>query len=177
MLHGRRAVHVGSHKYGAPPHLLQFSGEFGGRGGFARTLQAHQKKRCRRLPIQVKRRVLRAHEGCQFVANNLHHLLAGRQAAHDFLADTLLAHALHEVFDDLEIDVRFQKRQPDFARCLLDVGFRQLAAAAQAREYSVQFCRQGFKHGASRGLQTRVRYSSEAKLLCFPALRSSSVAP
>ena len=97
--------------------------------------------------------MLRAHERRQFVADDLHHLLARRQAAHDVLSEGLLTNPLHKVLDDLKVDVRFQERQPDFARRLLDVGFRQLAAPAQMGKNAVEFCGKGFKHAASLGLQ------------------------
>ena len=100
--------------------------------------------------------MLRSHERRQFIADNFHHLLARRQAAHDVLSEGLLTHPLHKVLDDLKVDVRFQKRQPDFARRLFDVGFRQPAASAQVGKNAVEFCRKGFKHTASSGIRRSV---------------------
>ena len=59
-------------------------------------------------------------------------LLVGRQAAQHFLVDGAIAHAIDEGLDDLEVDVRFEQRHPDFAERQLDRLFGEPSLAADA---------------------------------------------
>ena len=45
--------------------------------------------------------------------DDLHDLLAGRDALQHVLAERALAHLSYEVLDDLEVDVRLEQREPD----------------------------------------------------------------
>ena len=57
----------------------------------------------------------------QLVAHDLDDLLDRRQALQDGLLGRLVANAIDERLDDLEVDVGFEQRQPDFAQRRLDV--------------------------------------------------------
>ena len=61
----------------------------------------------------------------QLVANDLDDLLARRQALQDRLIHRAIAHAIDERLDDLEVDVGFEQRQPDFAEGVLDGRLRE----------------------------------------------------
>jgi hypothetical protein len=57
-----------------------------------------------------------------------------------------LAHCSHKIFDNLEVDIRFQQRQPDFTHGFLDVLFRKPSTTTQLLENSVKFLCQGIEH-------------------------------
>ena len=63
--------------------------------------------------------------------DDLHDLLARVEALQDVLAGCALAHLCDEVFDDLEVDVGLEQRQPDLAHRLRD---RLLVEATLAPE-------------------------------------------
>ena len=103
--------------------LLQPFREFSGRRCFTGTLQTDEHDDRRRLRREIDPDVRPAEHLDQFVANDLHDLLAGTQALQHFLAQRLGLHGVGELLDDLEIDVRFQQRDPDFFQRLFDVQF------------------------------------------------------
>ena len=72
-------------------------------------------------------RLALAHQLRQLVVDDLHDLLAGRQALEDLLAERLLAHARDEVADDGEVDVGLEQREPDLAHRARDRLFVELA--------------------------------------------------
>ena len=72
-----------------------------------------------------------AEERHHLVADDLDDLLRRRQAAQDVLPHRPVADAIDERLDDLEIDVRFEQRQPNLAQRGLDVVFGQPAFAAK----------------------------------------------
>ena len=78
--------------------------------------------------------------------NDLDDLLRGRHALHDLHAERGLAHAIHEFLDDLEVDVGFKKRESDFTKSVLDIGFRELSATAEIAEHAGESVCQAFKH-------------------------------
>ena len=54
----------------------------------------------------------------QFVAHDLDDLLAGRERGQHFLAHGFGLDAVDQLFDDFEVDVGFEQRQPNFAQRL-----------------------------------------------------------
>ena len=87
----------------------------------------------------------------QFIANDLDHLLGGRERGQHFLAERLLADVVDQLFYDLEVDVGFQQRHTNFFQRLADVFFGQRALPAQVLECTLKFICQVFKH--SSGIQ------------------------
>ena len=67
-------------------------------------------------------------------------MLCRRQALEHLVADRLHADPLDERLDDAEVDVRFEQRQPDFAKRRLDVLRRQPSLATQGLEDILQAC-------------------------------------
>ncbi len=66
--------------------------------------------------------------------DDLHDLLAGREALQHLLAERALAHALDERADDLEVDVGFEQGEADLAHRARDRLVVELAALAQVAE-------------------------------------------
>jgi len=108
-------------------------GQLARHGRLARALQAdeHDNRRRLRPQVQPPRFAQRPH---QFVVDDLDHLLARRQAAHHFLADSAFAHAANELLHHLEVDVSLQQRQAHLAHGDVDVALGQLAALLQVVE-------------------------------------------
>ncbi len=93
----------------------------------------------RRLGGEVEARGVFAEQRNQFVADDLDHLLGGRERGEHFAADGLLADVLDEVGDDLEVDVGFEQSDADLAQSFGDVFFGERALAAKALEDALQF--------------------------------------
>ena len=74
-----------------------------------------------------------AEERHHLVADDLDDLLRRRQAAQHVLPHRPVAHAVDERLDDLEVDVRFEQREPNLAQRRLD---RSRASAASRRAAS-----------------------------------------
>ena len=70
--------------------------------------------------------------------DDLHDLLARRQALRDVLADRALAHGLDEVLDDLEVDVRLEQREADLAHRARDRFVVERAALPQVAEGALE---------------------------------------
>ena len=83
----------------------------------------------------------------QLVVDDLHHLLAGRQALEDVLAERALADARDEVADDVEVDVGLEQREADLAHRARDRLVVELAALAQIAESSAEALGEGVEHG------------------------------
>ena len=62
-----------------------------------------------------------------------------------------IAHAIDERLDDLEVDVRFEQREPDLAQRGLDVLRRQPGLAPKRLENVLEACAEGVKHGQLAG--------------------------
>ena len=63
--------------------------------------------------------------------DDLHDLLAGREALQHLLAERALAHVSDEVADDLEVDIGLEQREPDLAHGARDLLFVELPALAE----------------------------------------------
>ena len=96
----------------------------------------------------MERAVARRQERDELVVDDLHDLLAGRQAGEDVGPDRPLADARDEVLDDLEVDVRLEQRQADLAHRGIDVGLADPAAAGQGAERLAQPLAEGVEHGS-----------------------------
>ena len=66
--------------------------------------------------------------------DDLHDLLAGREALQDVGAERALADARHELLDHLEVDVRLEQREPDLTHRARDRLLVEAAAAAEVAE-------------------------------------------
>ena len=88
-----------------------------------------------------------AEERQHLVAHDAHDLLVGRQAFEHFLVDGPIADAIDERLDDLEVDVRFEQRHPDFPERQLDGLFREPAPSANVAENVLQPVGKRLEHG------------------------------
>jgi hypothetical protein len=146
LLDGRRAVHVRRHQQGAAARALKVQGQLGAGGGLARSLKADHHDHPGRPAGKVQLGLGTAHQGRQLLVDDLDHLLAGGQAVHDLLAHRAFADALHEVLDNLIVDVGLQQGHAHFAEAFLDVGLREFSAPAKLAERLVQLVGKIVKH-------------------------------
>ncbi len=70
--------------------------------------------------------------------DDLHHLLAGRQALEHVLAERAFAHAGDEIADDVEVDVGLEQREPDLPHRARDRFLVEPAALPQVAENTAQ---------------------------------------
>ena len=87
-----------------------------------------------------------AHQRGQLVVDDLHDLLAGREALQDVLADRALADARDEIPHDLEVDVGLEQREPDLAHRARDRLLVEHAATAQVAERMLKLVRERVEH-------------------------------
>ncbi len=97
--------------------------------------------------------------------DDLDHLLGRAHALERFLSQTFLAHAFHKVFDDLEVNVRFQKRQPHFAQTGLHVFFGELTAPAERAEYAGKSVGKALEHEYPASAATPLQEAAATKRL------------
>jgi hypothetical protein len=95
-------------------------------------------------PAQVARLAEDLHE---FIVEDFHDLLAGRDGAQHLRTDGLRLHGGDEVFGDLEIDIGLQQRHADVLHRIGDVGFADLGLAAELLEGEFEFFSEGGEHG------------------------------
>ena len=107
------ALEVRGDERGLAAFLAQQQRELRRGGRLAGALEAGEQDHRRRPPGERELRRARAHQRGQLLVDDLHDLLAGRQALGDVLADGPLAHLLDEVLDDLEVDVGLEQREAD----------------------------------------------------------------
>ncbi len=84
--------------------------------------------------------------------DDLHDLLARRQALADVLPERALAHVRDEVLDYAEVDVGLEQRKPHLAHRARDRLLVEDAAPAQVAERALELVRQGVEHRRSRVL-------------------------
>ena len=73
--------------------------------------------------------------------------LSRGQAPEDFFTQRPLPDPGDEVLDDLEMDVRFQQRQPDLAEPLPDVRFREMPLPPELPEDPLKLLGKPLEHG------------------------------
>ena len=112
------------------PELGDVAGELGGAGRLAGALEADERDDGG-VAGEVEAAVAGGEERGELLVDDLDDLLAGVEAAEDFLADRALLDARDELLDDLEVDVGLEQRQPDFAHGGVDVGLADPAAAGE----------------------------------------------
>ena len=83
-------------------------------------------------------RLALAHQRRQLLVDDLHDLLARRQALEHLLAERPLAHARDEVADDGEVDVGLEQREADLAHRARDRLLVEPALLAQVAEDALQ---------------------------------------
>jgi len=82
----------------------------------------------------------------EFVVDDLYDLLGGRERCRDFFADGAGADVLHEVGDDVEVNVGLEEGEADLAEGVGDVFVGDGALAAEGLEGTLEFVAEVFKH-------------------------------
>ncbi len=145
LIRGGRPVRVRGDEDRPTALLDHVAGQLGGAGRLARALQADEHDDGR-IPRQMEGSIAGGQERDQLLVDDLHDLLAGGQAVEDLGAGRALAHAGHEVLDDLEVDVRLEQRQAHLAHGGIDVGLADSPAARQGTEGLAQPLAQRVEH-------------------------------
>ena len=138
LVDGRGTLQIGRDEAGLTALLAQQERELGRGGGLARPLQAREQDHGRRPGREGEARVAGAHQRGELVVDDLHDLLAGRDALQHLLAERLLAHARDEVLDDVEVDVGLQQGQADLPHRARNRLFVEPPALAQIAESALE---------------------------------------
>jgi hypothetical protein len=101
----------------------------------------------RRLALQLELRRTTAHQLRQLVVNDLHDLLARRQALRHLGAQRTLLDGRDELLDHVEVDVRLEQGEADLAHRSRDVVLAQASARAEVAERVAESVGEGVKHG------------------------------
>src|SRR5581483_1385420 len=117
-----------------------------GSGCFTGTLQSGHEHDSRWLRSKLYSRGIFAENLDELVANDLDDLLAGRKGCHHLLADGFRLHLVDELLYHFEIDVGFEKGQPQLAQRLLHVLFVENSLPAQGFEGSLKAFLKVLKH-------------------------------
>ena len=99
-----------------------------------------------RPPGEGELRAALAHDGGQLLVDDLHDLLAGREALRDLGAGRALLHLGDEVLDDLEVDVGLEQGETDLAHGPREVLLGEDATPPQVAESGLQLVGKGVKH-------------------------------
>jgi hypothetical protein len=155
LLDGRRALQVAGHERGLHALLDEQVRELARGGRLARALQAAEQDHGRRLGRERELGAGRAEQLRELLVDDLHDLLAGRQAPEHLLADRALAHCADERLDDAEVDVGLEQGEADLAHRAIDVLLAERAARAEVAEGGLQFVGKRLEHAgrmvAARG--------------------------
>jgi hypothetical protein len=142
----RWAVRVGRHEQRPATLVLEMPGQLGRGGGLSRALQADEQHDCGRAG-QAESAIARGKQPDEFLVDDLHDLLAGRQALEDLRTGRALTNPGDEVLHHLEVDVGLQERQPNLAHGGVDVCRADPTAAREGAEGVAQPLAQSVEHG------------------------------
>ena len=117
------------------------------RGRLARALEAGEQDHRRRPARERELRAPLPHQLGQLLVDDLHDLLAGRQALQHLGAERACLHAHEELLDDLEVDVGLEQREADLAQRLVEILLGEDPAVAQARENALELVGERVEHG------------------------------
>ena len=144
LLDGGGTVHIAGGQEGPLALLFHQARQLGAVGGLAGALKAHQHDNGGGGGGDGQFAAA-AHEGGQFLIDDLYNHLGGGEGFHHVLAHGPLGDRGHKAFNHLEIDVRLQKGHFDLLHGLLHIGLGQTALAPQALEHGGQLIGETFK--------------------------------
>ena len=147
LVDGGRALQVGRDQGGMLARLAQPEGELGGGGRLAGALEAREQDHGGRTSGEGEIGAPGAHEGRELLVHDLDHLLAGREALQDVLADRPRLHRGDEVLDDREVDVRFEQGEAHLAHGPRDGLLVELLATPKVAECRLELVGEGVEHG------------------------------
>ena len=134
LLDGGGTAHVRRHHHRVAALALEPASQLARGGRLARALQAEQQHDPRLRRVLLQAALGAGKERQQLVADDLHDLLRGRQAAQHGLVHGAVADAVDEGLDDVEVDVGLEQRQTDFAQDVFDLRLGQPHLAPQGGE-------------------------------------------
>ena len=146
LLDRRRPPHVGRHEQRVASLRFQPASQLAARRRLARALQAEHQQDAWPAIGRLKSALRVAEQRQHLVADNADDLLARRQASEDLLIDRPIAHPIDEGLDDLEVDVGFEQRQPDFPEGGLDRRLGETGLAADRPENVLQAIAERVEH-------------------------------
>ena len=114
--------------------FFQQLGDFGGAGGFTRTLQTDHHDHDRRRCHQIEFRRAAAKHFDQRIIDDLDNLLARRDRTQHRLANGKFGNIIDKAANDGQCNVCFEQRDAHFAHSCAHVFFVQRATATQAIE-------------------------------------------
>ena len=138
-------MQVARDQHGTAPLFLEQLGQLGGRGCFARAVEADHHDPARLVELQGFG--VSSEQRRQLIVEDFDDLLPGRDAAQHFLAERLLAHAGDERLGHLEMHVCFQQRETHLTHRVGNVGLADGTMAAQVLEDVLQLVAELGKHG------------------------------
>lgn len=109
------------------------------------TLKAHHHDDAGLRAAQVQFGGFAAEQGNEFVMHSFDKLLRGGQAFFDFLTEHALTHTLHELLDDLEVDVGFQQGKTHLAQAIADIFLGELRPGRSGSETRWTTCQINFR--------------------------------
>ena len=133
----RRTLKIGRHQERPSALRLEVVGELGRSGGLARPLQSHDKDH-ERWRGRLERSVGLSESCDQLLVDDLYDLLARSQALGNLGPDRPGPHTFEKLADNADIDIGFEKCEPDLAQRSIDVGLPQPSLAADPAEYPVE---------------------------------------
>ena len=132
LLDRRRALKVAGDERRSLPFLAQEERELRRRRRLPRPLESGEEDHGRRSS-ESQPRVARAHERGELLVDDLHDLLARREALEHVLTERTLLDRRREALRDLQVDVGLEEREPHLAHRLRDRLLVEPAAAARGR--------------------------------------------
>ena len=127
----RRSVDIAGREHRLFAVFLEICRELAAGGGLTGTLQTDHQECGKSARCIGQLAVGAAHHFDQLVVYDFDYLLPRRQTRKNVLSHRLLLDFSDELFDNLEVDVRFEQRQLDLPHGVVDVRLRQYALAAQ----------------------------------------------
>jgi hypothetical protein len=146
LLDSRRPPHVGRHQQRVASLRFQPASQLAAGRRLARALQAEHQQDARPAIGRLQAALRVAEQRQHLVADNANDLLARRQTAEDLLIERAIAHTIDEGLDNLEVDVGFEQRQPDFPEGGLDRRLGETGLAADRPENVLQAIAERVEH-------------------------------
>src|SRR5205823_9037188 len=142
----RRTLQVRGHEGWLPALLEEEERELAGGRGLPGALQAREEDRRRWALREGEPRVGGAEELGQLLVDDLHDLLAWREALPHVLAERTLAHVRHELLDDPEVDVGLEEGEANLAHGAGDRLLVEDTAPAEVAEGALELLAERVEH-------------------------------
>ena len=138
LLDGGGAIDIVRHEERTFALLFQHEGELARRGRLTRALETDKHDDRRRVWADIEPALRPAHELRELLVDDLDDRLRCCERVEYFLPDGTLLDALHEILNDLEIDVCFEQRHAHLAHRIVHVVLGQFAVSAHFLKDALQ---------------------------------------